>query len=346
VVAATGVRLERATSAEESALRTGDLLGAPLGGVLIGLFGPTTVLVADGAALLVSAALVGLFVKGVATGGGERSGRERSGGEQDGGAGGSGVRGYLSELAETAVQFRRDRLLLVLGASCAAVNALTGGLLSVLLPAYGVTVWHNSTLVGIVIAMACGGSILGTALYGWLSGGGHRWRTFTVCNLISGAPVFVVVALDPHPVLLVVLVALCMVANGPVNPVIAAVKYARVPHELRGRVFAAFHASANAALPLGLLLAGMLLDAVGPATAVLVLGGVSLAVNLCPLAFRIWREMDAPDSTDEVPEEAVQEAAAEADETAECESLPPGDGKATPEASGNKSSVPQESPHS
>ncbi|MFB7629928.1 MFS transporter [Streptomyces sp. NPDC056149] len=280
VIGATGIRVERATSAEETALRTGDLLGAPLGGVLIALVGPTSVLIADGTALIVSALLVGLLVTGAPVGEG---------------AAAAGARGYLRELAKTAVQFRRDRLLLALGAACAAVNALTSGLLSVLLPAYGVSVWHNSTLVGVLIGAASGGSILGTVLYGWLSRGGQRWRTFSVCFLVSGAPVYGVVALNPHPLLLVPLVSLFMIANGPVNPVIAAVKYARVPLALRGRVFAAFSASANAAMPLGLLLAGALLDGMGPAAAAYVLGGVCLAISVCPFLFRIWRDMDAPD---------------------------------------------------
>ncbi|MFK0295206.1 MFS transporter [Streptomyces sp. NPDC090442] len=282
VITVTGVPVQRATSAEETALRTGDLFGAPLGGALIALVGPTSVLIADGAALVVSALLVGLLVTGgpATAGGGDTA----------------GVRGYLRELGETVTQFRRDRLLLAIGGACAAVNALTSGLLSVLLPAYGVSVWHNSTLVGVLIGTASGGSILGTVLYGWLSRGAHRWRTFSVCFLLSGAPVYVVVALNPHPLLLVPLVSLFMIANGPVNPVIAAVKYARVPHALRGRVFAAFHASANAAMPLGLLFAGVLLDGVGPTTAAYVLGGACLAITACPFLFRVWHDMDAPDT--------------------------------------------------
>ncbi|WP_051858261.1 MFS transporter [Streptomyces cellulosae] len=279
VLAGTGVQVERATSAEETALRTGDLLGAPLGGVLIGLTGPTWVLLADGAALLTAAALVSLLVRPAAVV------REPAG----------GARGYLRDLKQAAEHFRQDRLLLVIGVQCAALNAVVVGLLSVLLPAYGLTVWHNSTLVGVLIATSSGASILGTALYGWLGDGGHRWRVFAICSLVSGAPVFLAVAADPHPVLLVLVVSACMIANGPINPVIAAVKYARVPEELRGRVFAAFHASANAAMPLGLLLAGALLDAVGLTAAVLVLGGLCLLVTLWPFLFRIWREMDEPE---------------------------------------------------
>ncbi|WP_043716949.1 MFS transporter, partial [Kutzneria sp. 744] len=277
VLAVTGVPVERGTSAEESALRTGDLLGAPLGGVLIGLVGPTWVLLADGAALLSAAVLVGLLV------------RVRPAVNL---APAPSTRAYLRELRQAAEHFRQDRLLLVIGVQCAALNAVTVGLLSVLLPAYGLTVWHNSTLVGVLIAASSGASILGTALYGWLGDGGHRWRVFATCSLISGAPVFLAVAVDPNPVLLVLVVSACMMANGPINPVIAAVKYARVPEQLRGRVFAAFHASANAAMPLGLLLAGVLLDAVGPTAAVLALGGVCLVVTLWPFLFRVWRGMD------------------------------------------------------
>lgn len=275
VLSSTDVRVERATSAEETALRSGDLLGAPVGGVLLGMTEPTVVLLADGAALVTSAVLVALCVR-----------------TEPGTHASSASRGYLRELRAAAACFSRDRLLLVIGAACAAANALTVGLLSVLLPAYGLTVWHNSTLVGVLIGAASGSSILGTALYGWLSDGSHRWLTFALSFLFSGAPVYLVVAANPHPVPLVLLVSACMIANGPVNPVIAVVKYTRVPYALRGRVFAAFHASANAATPMGLLLAGLLFDHIGLTSAVLTLGGIYLVVSLFPFVFRIWRDMD------------------------------------------------------
>ncbi|PKW16242.1 MFS transporter [Saccharopolyspora spinosa] len=275
VLAVTRTRVSRGTSAEEASQRAGDLIGALLGGLLIALFSPATVLLADGAALLLAAVFVGVFVRV----------RPVSGGHS--------AAGYLQELREALGYLRRDRLLVVLGASNASSNALTTGLLSVLLPAFGVLVWHNSTLVGVLIGAASGGSMLGTALYALRGTGRHRWRTFAVCGLISGPPVYLVVALGPPPVLLVGLVSLSMVANGALNPVIAAVKYDRVPEPLRGRVFSALHAVGSAAMPLGSMIAGVLLDGIGPHGAAYALCGLCVIAVGCPFVFKVWRQMDA-----------------------------------------------------
>lgn len=273
VLAATGTKVSRGTGAEEAAQRVGDLLGAVLGGLLIAATSPTAVLLADGGALLVAAVLVAVFV---------RVPRTR----------GSGGTSYLQELREALAYLRRDRLLVVLGASNASANALTAGLLSVLLPAFGVLVWHDSTLVGVIIGAASGASVLGTACYALWGSGGHRWRTFAFCGLVSGPPVYLVVALDPAPVVLIGLLALGMLANGAINPVISAVKYDRVPEPLRGRVFSALHAVGSAAMPIGSVVAGVLLDGIGPHGAAYAFSGLCLLSALCPFVFPVWRQMD------------------------------------------------------
>ena len=56
------LRLERATAAFEAIQRAAVLLGAPLAGVLIGFFAPSTVLWGDAASFLVSAALAPLIL--------------------------------------------------------------------------------------------------------------------------------------------------------------------------------------------------------------------------------------------------------------------------------------------
>ncbi|QFU90610.1 MFS transporter [Amycolatopsis sp. YIM 10] len=273
---ATGAPIARGASAQEAVQRLGDLLGAPAGGVLIALLSPPPVLLLDAATLVAAAALVGFFVpKGQSD-----SRRVKS--------------GYLRELRESAVALRRDRLLLALCLLCAGTNALGIGLFTVLLPAYGTMVWHDSTIVGLVIAASGAGGLLGSLVFGWL---GPRWRrrpTFTICFLLCGPPAFALVAADLPPALLVAAIGVTALANGPLNPLIAAVKFDRVAPGLRGRVFGAISSVALAAMPLGNLVAGVLLDAAGLRTALLALGGAYLLLTLCPLLFRVWRELDAP----------------------------------------------------
>jgi MFS family permease len=104
------------------------------------------------------------------------------------------------------------------------------------------------------------------------------------------------VAIDPHPVVLFVLVTLFGVGKGPLNPVLGAVKDDRVQVPLRGRVLAALNTLAAVAMPLGTVLAGLLLDDVGPTGAVLAEGAVFLAITLGPLLFPVWRGLDAGSS--------------------------------------------------
>ncbi|MFI6027575.1 MFS transporter [Amycolatopsis magusensis] len=272
---ATGVRIERGASAQEAVQRLGDLLGAPAGGVLIAVLSPPPVLLLDAATLVLAAALVGFFVPR-----GQPSSRRGS--------------GYLQELRESVVALRRDRLLLAVCLMCAATNALGIGLFTVLLPAYGTLVWHDSTLVGLVIAGSGAGGVLGSLLFGWLGRRWRRWPTYTLCFLLCGPPAFVLIAADLPPAVLVAAIALTAMANGPLNPLLAAVKFDRVRPELRGRVFGAISSVALAAMPLGNLLAGVLMDLAGLTAASLALGGAYLLITLCPLLFRVWRQLDAP----------------------------------------------------
>jgi predicted MFS family arabinose efflux permease len=272
-----GTSVERGTSAQEGVQRLGDLLGAPTGGALIAVLGATPVLLIDAGGILIGAVLVGALVPA--------SPRTAGGGV-------AGVRGYFLDLRDAMTRLRKDRLLGAIGAVVAVTNALFVGLFSVLLPAYGALVWHSSALVGAAIAAVGVGGLLGAALYGWFGARLPRLRTFVACFLLCGPPTYAVLALDPAPVLLVTLLALCSLGSGPLNPILAGVKYERVPVEFRGRVFGALNTAALAAMPLGTLLAGVLLDTVGLRPAVLVLGGLCLLATTCPLVFPVWREMD------------------------------------------------------
>lgn len=60
-------------------------------------------------------------------------------------------------------------------------------------------------------------------------------------------------------------------ASGPVNPIISTVIFERVPPEMRGRVLGVVTAGAYVAIPLGALVAGFAVDALGVGGALLVM---------------------------------------------------------------------------
>src|SRR5699024_560229 len=90
---------------------------------------------------------------------------------------------------------------------------------------------------------------------------------------------------------------------GPLNPLGTAVGYDRIPGELRGRVFGVVSSGSFAIMPLGPVLAGVLLDTIGLSTTMFSLAAIALLVTVLPFVFPVWREMDTPrsasgDSTD------------------------------------------------
>ncbi|MFE7312080.1 MFS transporter [Streptomyces sp. NPDC057555] len=291
-IARSGTPVERGTSAFEGGKRIGTMLGAPLAGALIAVVGPVQVLYADAATLLLSAALIPLFLPAPPP----AAPRPPAGG------------GYLTQLRGGFRFLRQDRLLRALTAMLLITNAMDGGLNGVLYPAYGTRVLHSSALLGTLVTAVGVGSLTGAALYAWA---GHRWSrrlTFALCFTVVGAPRFLLLALAPPPALLLPTLVLSGLGSGMLTPVMMAVAYERVPKDLRGRVLGLVVACALAAMPLGTLAAGVLLDRTGLTTALLCFGAVYLIATLFPYAFPVWRAMDtrrpaepAPPRTERAP---------------------------------------------
>ena len=83
-------------------------------------------------------------------------------------------------------------------------------------------------------------------------------------------------------------------AAGPLNPILGVVAYERVPAHMRGRVFGVAMAGSYAAIPLGALLGGLVVEAVGIRATLLGIGLCYLTVTAYGLVNPAFREMDAP----------------------------------------------------
>lgn len=150
-------------------------------------------------------------------------------------------------------------------------------LFAVVLPVFARTTGGALGLGWLVSAFGVG-SVLGAALFGRF---GERWsrrRTFLagvwgLCGLFFG------LAAAPG---LPVAVAVCFVGGlvgGPNGPLIPTVLQERTPEHLRARVIAASSALGMAAAPIGVLLAGILLEHL-PFTPVTLGMGVLFAVGV------------------------------------------------------------------
>jgi MFS family permease len=280
LAALAGMPIERATSATQAIQRGSRLLGAPAAGLMIAALGPTTPLWIDAATFFVSAALVGLLVpvlrQAVAGPVGQEASKSR----------------YLDDLRDGLRFIRRDRLIISVVLTVMATN-LIEAIASVGAPVYANRLYGSAIALGLMSAAAGGGAMVSAIVYGMVGHRLPRRRTFQVAFILLALGYAPLALLPPLPFTLIALVLLGLAA-GPINPLLSAVAYERVPAELRGRVLGAVGAGASLAMPLGVLLGGVLLDRQGLRPVYTLVAGTLLACTLSTLANPALRLMDAP----------------------------------------------------
>jgi MFS family permease len=288
-----GCPMERASGLYDGVARLASLVGAPVGGVLLAVTSPLTVLFIDaatfaGSALVVLAAVPreaepARAIEGLAPG------------------------GYLRSLREGFSYLRADRLLVGIGLMCLVTNTLDQAYTGVLVPVWAREVAHSPVALGMIGGAFSVGAVLGNLLLTWLGPRAPRRWTYAVGFLLCGAPRFVALAVagSGSPVLGVVL--LSGLGAGGINPVLGAVEYERVPRELQVRVLGVLGATSWAGIPLGSLAGGALVSAAGLRPTLWLAAAGYLLTTLAPFCFPAWRGMDrAPDRAPGSGREPVQ----------------------------------------
>jgi MFS family permease len=168
------------------------------------------------------------------------------------------------------------------------VTNLLDAPLPVTMAVFAESEYGSAADLGLMYGAFGGAALVGSLTYSWI---GHRWpRRLTFLLCFTSIPVMYLV-LSTLPSLPVAVVALALVglAAGPLNPLIFTVTAEVVPVELRGRVFGAVRAGAWAAIPLGILLGGALVSAIGVSSTFLAIGvcyGLVVAYGFINPAFR------------------------------------------------------------
>jgi MFS family permease len=144
---------------------------------------------------------------------------------------------------------------------------------------FGVASRYGWMLTVLGIGNLVGGVVYGTA--------GHLFRGYRRATFLIGVASFpimlwVFVANVSYPVM-VVFALLAGLLSGPINPLLVTVRMERIPRELRGRVFATFSGLAGAATPLGMVIAGWLLEVTGIQTGLVILAitATAFTIYLC-----------------------------------------------------------------
>jgi MFS family permease len=277
LVALAGLRMERATGIRGAIQRGSLMVGAPIGGLLVAGFGATTALWLNAASFLVSAALVAGVVPVV----------RRAG---DGDADGESKPGYLAELKEGIRFIWDERLLRAIVLTVLVTNFLDAPF-AVVMPTYAREAFGSAAYLGLMLGVFGAASLAGSLLF---SAVGHRLPrrlTFLTCFAVWAATYLVLATLPPLPLVLAALVVGGL-STGPLNPLLGTLQYAIVPTELRGRVFGAVTSGAWAAIPAGVLLGGVVVEAIGVAATFLAIGVCYVSVIAYAFVNPAFRRMD------------------------------------------------------
>ncbi|SDC36115.1 MFS transporter [Nocardioides lianchengensis] len=289
------VPLERATGLHSTVKRTATLLGSICAGLLVAAVGPATALLVDALSFGLAAALLAWATRPPV-----ENPAESAHMCADSAAPSTG--GYARQLREGWDFLRRDPVLLGISVMVALTNLLDVAYVSVLLPVWADEYGGGAAAIGLVLAVFGGASAVGALCAAAWAAGLPRYATYLVAFLVAGAPRFVVLALDtPTWAVLAVSVASGFAA-GFLNPVLGAVIFERIPEPLVGRVSSLTTAMCFALMPLGGLLAGVLVGGIGLAPALVAVGVAYLAVTMLPALDPRWRELDSrqpgPDGRD------------------------------------------------
>ena len=271
---------ERANAVDRAAARSGQLVGPVLAGVLIAFIGPSNVLFVNVATFVTSAVLV-LFSVPPSIERRDIELRQPSG------------QRYGADLAEGLRFVLSNRLVLGMVLLATVGNLLDVPLLQVVLPVYASEVFGSPTALGLLMGSFAGGALLGTIAFGVIGSRMPRRRTFLGSWLLLAVVVYGGLVLQPPLPVLVVVGLTGGLLSGPINPIILTVVQAETPPQLLGRVFGALTAVAQAGIPFGAAIIGLVIEGAGLIETIAGMGVLYVLTLTVMFTIPALRRMDA-----------------------------------------------------
>ena len=284
-----GVSLERANSVTFAIVNTALISGLALSGILIAIVGEVGVLWIDALSYGVSAVLIALVIP-----------RPKQSSETVQTAG-----TYLEELATGLRYLKGERVILAVLLVNLALHVINEPLYALVLPVYSDLVLDSVIGFGFIAAGYGVGSLLASLAYGAVGERLSRRRTLIGSALLAIVPYIILVTLPGLPVTFAAIV-IAGLAAGPVGLILTTLIQERVPRDLLGRVFG-LNALTPAATPLGVLIAGFVIEATGLRFTLALQGIASVILLLSLFLLPALRELDRP--VVETKQEPVSEVA-------------------------------------
>lgn len=267
-----GVSLERANGINSMVQGVTVLIIPPLAGIGIAWLDASTVLWIDGVSFFVSAALYWAVVPSFR--------HHHETGEP-----------YWDQVMSGLRFLRGAPALFTITVISAAINLLTAPLYGIMLAVLAKEAYGSSKALGWMLGAQGGGALASLLLYSARGAHWPRRRTVLIGFLLFSLPTMMV-AMVHHLWLAVAAMAITGLGLGPINPVVYTILQERTPPAMRGRVFGGVTATALVASPLGMLIAGSVVQHFGTRPVIFAIG-VLLALCASPIAFLpALREME------------------------------------------------------
>jgi MFS family permease len=268
--------IERATSLIHIIERGARLVGAPLAGLLIAFMGTENVLWLDAISFFISAGIIGVTIKVYKPV--EHVAQEPSG-------------GYFAELREGLRFIYNDKLMLAIVVMIMLTNFLDAIYGGVVQPVFVKQVYGQALDLGLLIAANGAGAVIGALIFSAIGPRLPRHTVFVFAFVLTSLRFFLFAA---YPAIWIAIpfVIFSSLGAGPLNPIIGAVEYERVPKNMRGRVGGAIGAGAWSAMPLGMLIGGVLTEQLGVRPMLLGLGVIYLITTLSMAFIPAMKEMN------------------------------------------------------
>ena len=268
------VPIDRASASIQVVERGARLIGAPISGLLIAAFGAAGVLWIDALTFAVSAAIVAIAIPSS-----ERPAHEEEPSE-----------GYIADLKAGLTFIRKDRLIFALVLTVMITNLLDA-VFTIAVPFMALELYDSSIALGLLAAASGGGAVLGASVYGAIGSRTSRRAVFIPGFVVVAVRSLLLATLPPLPIAIAVQV-IAGIGAGPLNPIMSAIEFERVPERMRGRVFGAIQAGAWTAMPIGVLIGGYLLEGIGLRWTLIATGICYVATTLTLTVNPALRDMD------------------------------------------------------
>ena len=284
LAARSGASLETANAGMQVASSVAMIAGPLAAGVLMSLLGATTVLYVDAASFAVSALLIGALIPW------KRSAEEGIATEPGG-------EGMLREALAGVRLVIHDRFLSAVVRVAVVANFLFSAPFAVVLPVYAKEVFNDPRVLGLIIAGFGGGSLVGTLVLGAVGP-----RVSRVVWLLGGLVVMAaglwILPWSSTITLSVAGAAVLGLANGPMNTIMMVILQERVPESLLGRVNSSLMAMISIASPIGVVIAGLVLDSVAVTLVMAAIAAVFTLVAISALANPEFRNVSVATRVD------------------------------------------------